>query len=118
MDLIKYTKSEESYAYWSEKVSHSETQLEMNNNSAQMYKVIDDCLNELWDLVKYNTDDDTYLQILIKQREWISNKENQANEAAAEYEEGSFAKTAYYDKLSTLTMARCEELVADLEEQQ
>ena len=108
----------ESYAYWSEKVSHSETQLEMNNNSAQMYKVIDDCLNELWDLVKYNTDDKAYQQILIKQREWISNKENQANEAAAEYEGESFAKTAYYDKLSELTMARCEELVVYLEEKQ
>ncbi len=108
----------ESYAYWSEKVSHSETQLEMNNNSAQMYKVIDNCLNELWDLVKYNTDDDAYQQILIKQREWISSKENQANEAAAEYEGGSFAKTAYYDKLALLTMVRCEELVAYLEEKQ
>ena len=66
-------------------------------------------------LVRYNVEEDLYKEILEEQRNWIKEKEAKAEEAEKEWDGGSFAPVAYTDMLATLTMKRCEELIAYLE---
>ena len=56
-------------------------------------------------------DEEKYNEILTKQREWIAEKEAQAEENRAEVGGGTFAPVIYNDTLATLTMERCEELI-------
>ena len=75
---------------------------------------MDGCLNGVWNLIKYNTDETAFETIRDEQREWIAYKENEAEQAAAEYGGGSMATAVSYDTLTELTLARLEELVAYL----
>ena len=101
----------ESYDYYSQKLSEANTTLEMVECTGAMYEVSDDCLNYIWNLIRYNVDEDRYNEILTEQREWIAEKEAKAQEAMAEHEGGSFATVDYNDILATLTIERCEELI-------
>ena len=76
-----------------------------------MFEAADDCLNYIWNLVRYNVDEDEYATILEEQRAWIAEKEAKAKEARDEFEGGTFAPVTYNDVLATLTMERCEVLI-------
>lgn len=96
-------------------LSEVSTQIEMNEWAEQLYTNSDACLNSIWNLVKYNVDEDAFQEILNEQRAWIVDKEAQAEAVYTEVD-GSLATTEYYLKLAELTMNRCEELMEYLKE--
>lgn len=108
---MTYNTYKESYDYYTELLMHAETTAEMVEYTGRMYEVADGCLNYIWNLVRYNVDEDEYATILEEQRAWISEKEAKAKEARDEFEGGTFAPVSYNDVLATLTMERCEELI-------
>jgi len=104
-----------SYDYYGEKLSEAMTTLEMVEYTGRMYEISDECLNYIWNLIRYNVDEDKYEEILAEQREWIDEKEARGEEVLQEYGEGSFAAVDYNDIMANVTMERCEELIAYLE---
>lgn len=100
-----------SYDYYSDKLSEAGTTAEMIEYSGARYEISDECLNYIWNLIRYNVEEYKYQEILAEQRAWISDKEAKAKEASSEYEGGSFASVSYNDTLANLTMERCEELI-------
>ena len=90
-------------------LSSAATQTEMEEESRKMYDAADNCLNELWNLVKYNVSD--YDTVLNEQLAWISDKEAKADAAKSEYEGGSLANTVYNQTAAEMTMDRCKELL-------
>lgn len=100
-----------SYDYYGEKLSAAGTTAEMVEYTATMYELSDECLNYIWNLVRYNVDENEFDIILAEQRAWISEKKAKAKEISSEYTGGSFATVSYNDTLATLTMERCEELI-------
>lgn len=109
--LGAYRTCKESCDYYGDKLSEAYTTLEMVAYSGMIYNISDDCLNYIWNLIRYNVDEDKYQEILAEQREWIAEKEAAAKEASAEYEGGSFSTVAYNDVLGQKTLERCEELI-------
>ena len=75
----------------------------------QMYDISDSCLNEIWNLVKYNTSEEKFNEILAEQRKWIADKEAAGNEIL-EQNDGSSAQMDRSQIMAELTMERCEEL--------
>lgn len=112
---LTYAAYKESYDYYGEQLQEANSTMEMLECVTGQYKVSDMCLNYLWNLVRYNVEEDLYKEILEEQRNWIKEKEAKAEEAEKEWGGGSFAPVAYTDMLATLTMKRCEELIAYLE---
>ena len=112
---ISYETCMESYNYYGQLASEAYTTLEMLECATARYKVSDECLNYIWNLIRYNVDEDDFQQILAQQREWIKEKESSAESAAAQWGGGSFASVDYVDISATLTIERCKELIAYLE---
>lgn len=106
-----YNNCKESYDYYSNKISEAYATLEMVQYTGKMYEISDDCLNYIWNLIRYNVDEDKYQEILAEQRDWISQKETQAEEERDEFGGGTFAPVIYNDTLAQLTIERCEELI-------
>ena len=106
-----YDNCKESYDYYRDKLSEAYSTLEMVQYTGTMYEISDDCLNYIWNLIRYNVDEDKYQEILAEQREWISKKETQAEEERDEFGGGTFAPVIYNDILAQLTIERCEELI-------
>ena len=91
------------------------TTLEQKEYSGRLYELSDECLNYLWNLIRYNVDEERYQEILTEQRAWIKEKEEVAEAAMAEWEGGSFAPVAYNDMLASKTIERCEVLAEYLQ---
>jgi len=108
---LTYSSYKDSYDYYGELLAEATTTAEMVEYSARMYELSDDCLNQIWHLIRYNVEEEKYSEVLEEQRAWIEKKENAAKDASAEYEGGSFATVAYNDTLASLTIERCEELI-------
>ena len=106
-----YSSSLESYEQYTKEIAAADTQGDMNELSNAQYKVADDCLNQLWDIIKNNTDEATFEPILEEQRQWIKKKEEKAQAAADECEGGSLGTFLYSDTLASMTMDRCKELL-------
>ncbi len=105
-----YNSYKESYDYYTELLQEAYTTMEMVDNASRRYEIADECLNILWDIVRYEVEGEEYDKLLNEQREWIKEKEEQAQANADEWEGGSGASVAYYDTLADMTMERCEEL--------
>ncbi len=113
---MSYNSYKQSFDYWADKLANeAQTTAEMVEYSGRMYEVSDDCLNELWKLIRYNLPEDRYAEILKEQRAWIKEKEEKAKEAADAYEGGSFASVSANDMLAQLTIERCAKLVEYLQ---
>lgn len=106
-----YDNCKESYDYYEDKLSEADVTMQMVQYTGAMYKISDDCLNYIWNLIRYNVDQDKYQEILVEQREWIAQKEAQAEEERDEFGGGTFAPVIYNDTLARLTIERCEELI-------
>ena len=89
-------------------------QSRMNDCATQMYDVSDTCLNEIWSLVKNNTGEEKFNEILNEQRKWIAEKEA-AGDEIMKNNDGSSAQMDSSLKMADLTMERCEELLKYLE---
>lgn len=101
----------ESYDYYNEKFLEAGTTLEMVESTGAMYELSDDCLNYIWNLIRYNVEEDKYNEILAEQRAWIADKEAKAEEIRVTYEGGSLAPVNYNSTLAALTIERCEVLI-------
>lgn len=112
MTLATY---QESFDYYNQLISEASTTMEWVEYTGRLYELSDECLNYLWNLIRYNVDEEKYQEILAEQRAWIKEKEDAATDAANEWEGGSFAPVAYNDMLATMTIERCGELVEYLE---
>lgn len=98
-----------SYDAAEEELQKATLQSRMDDYSMQMYDISDSCLNEIWNLVKYNTSEEKFNEILAEQRKWIADKEAAGNEIL-EQNDGSAAQMDSTLKMAELTMERCEEL--------
>ena len=108
---INYNSYKESYDYYEQMAQELVTTLEMQENSAKMYEISDDCLNYLWNIIRYNVEGDTYQQILAEQKQWITEKEEAAKAAEEEFAGGSLAPVAYLEVQAGMTMERCGKLL-------
>jgi len=92
------------------------TQGDMNLLAQKMYENSDTCLNSIWNLVRYNTDEDEFTTILEEQRTWIAQKEAAKESIYAEWGGGSGEPLAEYSALTEMTMERCKVLTEYLAE--
>lgn len=65
------------------------SQLDMNMTSAEVFKIWDDCLNNIWKYLKENLDEDTMSALTQEELDWIRDKEAAVAKAGKEYEGGS-----------------------------
>lgn len=104
----------QSFEYWADKLANeAQTTLDMTIYSEKMYEAGDDCLNELWKLIRYNVPEDRYAELLKEQQAWITEKEEKGKKAAEVG--GSLAKVDANMILAQLTMERCAKLVEYLQ---
>jgi uncharacterized protein YecT (DUF1311 family) len=87
----------------------AETTVEMANIADDSYSIADNCLNELWNLVKYNTDEARFQEILEEQRAWLTERDAAAEQSMEEA--GSMASVEGPLTKANMTMERCETLV-------
>jgi len=106
-----YNRTKESYDYYNDMISAAVTTAEMVEMTSTQVDFTDDCLNEIWRLIKYNTDEATFNKALEEQRQWLEDRDAKAKEASGEYDGGSFASVAYNDTYASMTMERCEKLL-------
>lgn len=92
-------------------LSNTYTTQEMVEYSGAIYEESDECLNYIWNLIRYNVDEDKYQEILAEQREWIAEKEAAAADLETGFGGGSYSAVDYNDVLGQKTLKRCEELI-------
>lgn len=113
---MTYNTYKESFDYYAEKLTNeAQTTLDMTIYSGKMYEVSDECLNYLWNLIRYNVPQDRYSEILKEQRAWIKEKEEIGKEIADAYAGGSLAGVSVNDALAQFTMERCAKLLEYLQ---
>lgn len=111
-----YNTYKASYDYYTEQLNQDYPQVTLNFHAKNQFDVADSCLNYLWDLVKYHTDEAGFQSILEEQRQWNSDKEAAAKAAEAQYEGGSLAPMLYHKTLAEWTIERCAVLVQYISE--
>lgn len=92
----------------------SPTQMDMNINSGEIYKVWDDALNELWQVLKKELDEKTMAELLKEQRSWIKDKEAALQQIAEEIGGGSITPLVCNSEATDRTKRRVYELAAYL----
>ena len=85
-------------------------QAELNEKSAELYKVWDKLLNDFWAELKGSLPKDEYETLLNEQRAWIKEKEAAVEKAGAEYAGGSAEPMARNMKAASMTEERVYEL--------
>lgn len=108
---MTYDSYKSSYDYFVEENEELNNTYDFLQNAQKRYELADNLLNEIWILVKYNTDEDTFNSVLNEQREWLKQRDSAAQEGYDSWEGGSFAPVDYADTQATMTMERCEELL-------
>ena len=108
---INYNSYKDSYDYYDKLLSEANSTMEMKEYSGYMYDISDDCLNYIWGIIKYNTDETKYNEILTEQREWISEKEAKVKEIEEEYNGATLQVPTINITLAEMTIKRCEELI-------
>ena len=86
-------------------------QMEMNQVSADLYKLWDDELNDIWKYLKANMPDEEMQKLTEEERAWISSKEAQIAEEGKQYEGGSIRPLAENSLGAQLTRERVYELL-------
>jgi uncharacterized protein YecT (DUF1311 family) len=72
-------------------------------------------LNTIWARYKATLDEQAFAPLLREQRQWLTERDQQAEQAAKEFAGGTFARVAYLDSIANATKARCYELVERFE---
>ena len=106
-----YNTYKESYDYYAGLLSEAATTVDMVDATSNQIRVSDECLNYIWRLIKYNTDEATFNKALEEQRQWLKDRDASAERATAEHLGGSQAAVDYNDIYATMTMERCKELL-------
>ena len=97
-----------------QELQNATTQQQMDDITAQMFRNSDDSLNRIWHIVKYNSDETEFAQILEEQKSWIIEKEAAAEEIRAV--DGSLAEMDVNIRLNDLTEERCKVLLEYLKD--
>ena len=92
------------------KVSHAQTQREMNAQAAKEYEAADATLNKVYKQVMSKLGKQSQTNLRTKQRAWIKYRDKEAQEVADENRGGTIAPMEYYLRLTELTELRIEEL--------
>lgn len=90
------------------------TQTEMNEISAQIYKLWDDELNVIWEKLKSTLDENAMDQLIEEERAWIKEKEDKVKKAGAEVEGGTMQPSIENSEAAALTKERVYELAKKL----
>lgn len=90
--------------------SNELSQIELNQTSAELYKLWDDELNSIWARLKESLDEESMEAIRTEQREWIAYKESEIEAEGAEYGMGTMRALVENDKAAELTRERVYEL--------
>lgn len=106
-----YNTYKESYDYYAGLLSEAATTADMVEATSNQIRVSDECLNDIWRIIKYNTDEATFNKALEEQRQWLKDRDASAERATAEHLGGSQATVDYNDIYATMTMERCKELL-------
>ncbi len=106
-----YKTYKESYDYYADQLSEAATTADMVEATSNQIRVSDECLNYIWRIIKYNTDEATFNKALEEQRQWLKDRDASAEKATAEHDGGSMATVDYNDTYATMTMERCKELL-------
>lgn len=75
------------------------------------YKSWDNMLNQILDILKKQLSEGEMEDLMKKQVQWISYRENTARSESGPYEEGPLGITVYNNSLTKITKERCYELV-------
>ncbi len=106
-----YQLYKETYDNYLKENENCNSTVELQENAGNRFRVADQCLNELWNILKYNTEEAEFQEILEEQRAWIEEKEAKAEAAGAGYEGGTLGSVVYGDILAEETMTRCTQLL-------
>lgn len=106
-----YNTYKESYDYYAGLLLEAATTADMVEATSNQIRVSDECLNDIWRIIKYNTDEATFNKALEEQRLWLKDRDASAERATAEHLGGSQATVDYNDIYATMTMERCKELL-------
>lgn len=112
LDKIKAT--EEAEQALDAQLTASSTQSDMNITADQRYALWDEALNDLWTVLQEVLDESTMRQLTNEELQWIDEKEQAAEEAAAEVQGGSLYPSVYFGTAAKLTKERVYELMAYL----
>lgn len=115
-DIVENLK--ENMSFWEESAAALEesiesdplTQTEYNEKAAELYRLWDTALNEIWDVLKRTEEPKAMETLLSEQREWIAMKEQAAAEAGAEFEGGTMQQMVMDNTAAELTRERVYEL--------
>lgn len=91
------------------------TQDQLNQTADMLYTTWDNCLNDVWDVMKSVKSDSEFAKIQKEQRNWITDKENEIQAAGEAYQGGSMQSMAESLKGAELTKKRVYELIDYLE---
>jgi uncharacterized protein YecT (DUF1311 family) len=89
------------------------TTVEMETIADESFSIADECLNELWNLVKYNTDEARFAEILEEQRVWLAERDAAAEQSMEEA--GTMAAVEGPLTKAYMTWDRCETLLGYIE---
>lgn len=92
------------------------SQIEMNQTSQTIFTCWDNELNSIWNDIKFYLPEKEYNEVLLKQREWIKEKDAKAEADAADCEGGSLYSLIYYSSEAESTRERCYELAEYLKD--
>lgn len=87
------------------------TQAEMNETAEKLYQVWDDALNTVWNVLKQTLSAEHMKSLTSEQKNWISEKEQAADDAGASYEGSSMQDFIIWQKKTEMTRARVYELL-------
>jgi uncharacterized protein YecT (DUF1311 family) len=108
-----YSTYRKAYSSKTDEFSAAETTVEMETIADDSYAIADACLNELWTLVKYNTDEARFTEILEEQRAWLAERDTAAEQSMEEA--GTMAAVEGSLTKANMTMDRCETLLGYIE---
>jgi uncharacterized protein YecT (DUF1311 family) len=108
-----YSTYRKAYSSKTDEFSAAETTVEMETIADDSYAIADECLNELWNLVKYNTDEARFTEILEEQRAWLAERDAAAEQSMEEA--GTMAAVEGPLTKANMTMDRCETLLGYIE---
>lgn len=104
---------EEQYEAMNNRLIHDDlNQSEMNSLAQDMYTLWDNEINRVWGYLKETLDQEAMDNLTPQQREWITMKENEVEQAGAVYEGGSMRPMVEFTKGAELTRDRVYELLA------
>lgn len=108
----------ENMSFWEESAADIEvairegtlTQAEYNEKAAELYRIWDYALNQVWSVLKRTLEPETMDALTVEEREWIAMKEQAVQEAGAEFEGGTMQQMTMDNTAAELTRERVYEL--------